>query len=169
MKLAGHIVQRPLFLTAAALVVTFGVGVGLTELIESDLRHQSRLVNVSCRGPSGTGPDSVLAAFVIAERPQTVVVRARGWSAPQPNATEVPRDVLLRVVRNADGVDVARNERWRVAGNERLWGDLKHLAPGDPRHSACVVTLPPGGYSAIVEDRPGQRGLASIEVFVVQQ
>jgi hypothetical protein len=161
--------RRPVVLAGAALLVTFAVSAGLTSLIDSDLDHQSRLMNVSCRGPAGTGPECLLAAFVISDRPQTVVVRARGWAPARATAPEVPRDVLLRVVRNADGVDVGRNERWRAPGNERLWGDLKYFAPGDERHSACVLTLPPGGYSALVEDRAAQPGLAFIEIFVAQR
>lgn len=161
--------RRPLVFGATALLVTFGLGASVTKFVRDDLGHQSRLMNVSCRGPSGTGPESLLAAFVITDRPQTVVVRAHGWSAPKPGVPETHHDLTLRVVRNADGTDVGRNERWRAQGNERLTADLKHFAPTDERHSATVLTLPPGAYSALVEDRSGQPGMAFIEIFVVQQ
>jgi hypothetical protein len=72
------------------------------------------------------------------------------------------------VVRNTDGKDIDRNERWRVAGNERLAGDLKHLAPPDERHAACVVRLEPGAYSAFLETLSGQPASGSIELFVIQ-
>lgn len=160
--------RKSFVLGAAALLVMAGVAAGITKLVDADLQHQSRLMNVSCRGPAGTGPDCLLAAFVIVDRPQTVVVRARGWSMPQAGTPEMPHDLLLRVVRNADGVDVGRNERWRAKGNERLAGDLSKLAPPDERQSATVLTLPPGGYSALVEDRSAQPGMAFIEIFVVQ-
>jgi hypothetical protein len=88
---------------------------------------------------------------------------------PRAGEKEKPHDLLLRIVRNVDGVDVGRNERWKVGGNERLSSDLKNFAPADERHSAIVATLPPGGYSALVEDRSGQPGMAFIEIFVVQR
>ena len=167
--MTNRVLRHPLFLAAAAVAVMFGVAAALTQLIESDLSHQSRLINVSCRGPLGNGPESALLAFVISERPQLVVVRGRGWSKASPNAPEVAHEVRLRVVRNADGTDLGRNESWLAPENKRLRDDLKHLAPGDPKHCACVLTLPPGGYSALIEDRTGRPGLGGIEVFVIQK
>lgn len=164
-----RIPRHPVTLGLAAIAIMFGVAAGLTHLVEGDLRHQSRLINVSCRGQLGNGPDSALLGFVISDRPQLVVVRGRGWSRAAPNAPELSHDVRLRVVNNADGVDLGRNEGWRGPGNERLLHDLKHLAPADPKHCVCVLTLPPGGYSALVEDRAGKSGMAGIEVFVIQQ
>ena len=158
---------RPVVLAAIALLVLFAVGAGMARMVRNDLDHQSRLVNVSCRGPAGTGAQCLLAAFVVSERPQTLVVRAHGWSMPGA-AAETPHDVLLRVVRHSDGIDVGRNERWRVAGNERLSGDLKPFAPADERHSAVVLDLAPGSYSALVEDRASEPGMALIEIFVVE-
>lgn len=164
---AAPFFRRPGFAIGGALLAMFGVAAGVTHLVHRDLEQQSRLINLSCRGPAGTGPDSLLVGFVISERSQTVVFRAQR-AAPLPAAASDP-GLLLRIVRNADGVDVGRNERWQVPANERLQGDLKVFAPADPRHAACVLTLPPGGYSALVEDRaPGGRGLVSVEVFVIR-
>ncbi len=162
------LVHSPIVLLGSAIVVVAAVTAGLTRFVEADLGHQSRLVNVSCRGPVGTGPDCALVGFVIAERSQTVVVRAGGRSAGSAGSPGQQHDVLLRVVNNATGADVGRNQHWRATGNERLEGELKAFAPSDPRHAGCVLTLPPGGYSALVEDRGGGPAIASIEVFVVQ-
>lgn len=161
--------RHPLTLTAVAALVIGGSVAGLTRFVNNDLEHQSRLVNFSSRGPIGTGPECLLSAFVIAERTQTVVVRARGWTQAAPGAPEVPRAVRLRVVRHADGLDVGRNEGWRSAGNERLWGDLKHLAPAEERQPACVMRLEPGGYSAFLENIAGEGGVGSLELFVIQR
>ena len=170
MTLTWHAGSRGSYLLfGVALLAAAGVVAGIAHLVNADLDHQSRLINVSCRGPAGTGPDAMLMAFVISDRAQLVVVRARGTAMPGDGAAEQLRDIRLRIVRNADGVDVGRNETWQGPGNERLQGDLKPYAPGDPRHAACVLTLPPGGYSALVEDRAGGRALATIEIFVVKR
>lgn len=163
------LLRYPVALTIAAFVVTFVVIAGVAHVVESDLARQSRLMNVSCRGPAGTGSDAMLVGFVVSDHPQTVVVRGLGPSLARGGNAAALAEPRLRVVRNHDGTDVGRNERWRVPGNERLWGDLKHLAPPDPNESACVLTLPPGGYSALIESRNGAKGIASIEIFVIKR
>lgn len=168
MKPMLQFLRSPVMLAVAALLAMFGVVAGAAQLVETDLRRQSRLMNVSCRGPAGSGPDAMLVGFVVSDRPQTIVVRGLGASLARGGNAAALSELVLRIVRNADGVDVARNEQWRTRGNERLWSDLAHLAPADPRDAACVVTLPPGGYSALIESRTQQRGLASIEIFVVK-
>lgn len=165
----AQIVRHPAVMALSALVVMITVAAGLTRLVEHDLNHQSRLINVSCYGPIGNAPGCALLAFVISEKPQTVVVRGRGISSPRAGAPEEHHEVRLRVVSHATGEDLGRNENWQVPANRRLQEDLKHLAPADPRQSACVLTLPPGSYSALVEDRAGRPGTAGIELFVVQQ
>ena len=161
--------RSPVILALTALVTMVLVVAGVVRLVEADLRQQSRLVNVSCRGLAGPGPDAMLVGFVVSEAPQTVVVRGLGPSLAKTGTANAITELTLRVVRNADGVDVGRNEHWHEKGNERLWGDLKHLAPAEVNDAACVLTLQPGGYSALIDGRNGAKGMASIEVFVIKE
>lgn len=161
MKRFLHVLQyHPLALAAVGLIAAVGTVAGVAHLVDTDLAQQSRLMNVSCRGPAGTGPDAMLVGFVVNDRPQTLVVRAQGVA---------PAEIVLRVVRNADGKDVGRNSQWRAPGNERLEGDLRHLAPPNSRDAACVLTLEPGAYSALVETKGGAKVTAGIELFVVKR
>jgi hypothetical protein len=161
--------RHPLLLAGCALLATLGAAALIAHLVDADLRQQSRLMNVSCRGPAGTGPDAMLVGFVVNDRPQTLVVRARGESPGGAGNAAGLSEIVLRVVRNADGVDVGRNEQWRAPGNERLQGDLRHLAPAQAKDAACVLRLAPGAYSALVEPKGGQKGMAGIEIFVVKE
>ena len=168
-QLLHGISRHPLVLAGCALLAAVGSAALVGHLVDADLRQQSRLMNVSCRGPAGTGPEAMLVGFVVTDRPQTLVVRAQGASLDGGGNAAGLSEILLRVVRNADGVDVGRNAQWRAAGNERLEGDLKHLAPAHAQDAACVLRLAPGAYSALVEPKGGQKGMAGIEIFVVKE
>lgn len=168
-RLLEFLLRHPVVLAGAALLAMFGAVAGVAHLVKADLARQSRLMNVSCRGLAGTGADAMLVGFVVSDGPQTLVIRGIGPSLAKGGETAALSELVLRVVRHADGVEVGRNEEWNAPGNARLTGDLKHLAPLDPRDAACVLTLEPGGYSALIEAREGKRGVASIEIFVVKE
>jgi hypothetical protein len=163
------VLGHPLWLGLFGLAAGFAAVLGVVRLVESDLRQQSRLVNVSARGPAGGGSGALLLGFVVEEAPQTLVIRALGPSLAKGGVPAALARLTLRVVRNADGKEVARNEAWQAPGNERLTGPLRHLAPSDPNDAACVLRLPPGGYSVLVEPRGTATGVASVEVFVVRE
>ncbi len=169
MKTRHHLSPRlrPSLAASFALLTTIAVVTGLVHLINHDFRRQSHLVNVSVQSMVGVDGQPMIAGFVIADHAQTVVVRALGPSLARLAGPEPLFQPRLRIVRNRDGVDVARNEGWRVAGNERLERDLRSYAPLDPREAVCVATLPAGAYSAVIESRNGVAGLAALEVFVI--
>lgn len=160
------ILRRPLVLALAGLLATAAVVWAVVALLQVDFRQQSNLVNVSIRAQVKP-PEAVIAGFVIARHTQTVVVRALGPSLAAQKVTDVLPQPRLRIVRNQDGVELARNEGWRVSGSPRLLADLAPYAPGDPRDAVCVVTLPAGMYSAVIESRDGQPGTAMLEIFVL--
>ncbi|MDO8540114.1 MAG: hypothetical protein Q7S40_06685 [Opitutaceae bacterium] len=158
---------RPSLAATFAVLTTLAVVTGLVHLLKRDFRRQSHLINVSLQAMVGVGGRPMIAGFVIADHSQTVVVRALGPSVARPADVAPLTQPRLRIVRNRDGVDVAMNEGWRVAANERLERDLKPYAPPDPREAACVLTLPAGAYSAVIESRDGSPGLAGLEIFVL--
>ena len=163
------VTHAPVALSLAAIITLLLAVAGVVRMVETDLEQQSRLVNVSARGPAGTGPEAMLVGFVVSDFPQTVLVRGLGPSLAKAGTANAIPELVLRVVRHADGTDVGRNERWRGPGNERLWGDLKHLAPAEANDAACVLKLAPGGYSVLIEGRNGAKGIASIEIFVIKE
>ncbi len=163
------ITRQPLWLGLFGLAAGFVAVLGVVRFVESDLRQQSRLVNVSARGMAGGGSEALLVGFVVEEAAQTLVVRALGPSLAKSGVGAALPRLTLRVVRNADGKDLARNEAWQAPGNERLSGPLRHLAPPDANDAACVLRLPPGSYSVVVEPRGTKAGVATVEIFVVRE
>lgn len=162
-------IRQPWLLAALGAAALGAALLGIAHIVRGDLDRQNRVANVSARGPAGTGPEALLVGFVVADRPQTVVVRALGPTLAKGGLAGTLQELRLRVVRHADGRDVGRNEAWRVPGNERLWGDLRHLAPPEAREAACVLRLAPGGYSVVVEPIRPERGLAGVELFFVKE
>lgn len=153
-------------LAIAGLLTVAAVVWAVVALLQVDLRRQSHLVNVSFSAP--VRPERpVIAGFVIANHSQDVLVRATGPSLAAQNVKEPLLQPRLRIVRNHDGAELARNEGWRVSGSPRLRSDLAPYAPADPRDAVCIVTLPAGMYSAIVESRDGAPGTVMVEVFVL--
>jgi hypothetical protein len=161
--------RQPLLLAALAAAALLAALFGIAHFVRSDLDRQNRVANVSARGPAGTGPEALLVGFVVTDRPQTVVVRGLGPTLGKSGVAGALQELRLRVVRNADGKDLGRNEAWQAPGNERLWGDLRHLAPPDSRDAACVLRLEPGSYSVLVEPLRPARGLAGVELFLVKE
>jgi hypothetical protein len=64
----------------------------------------------------------------------------------------------------SDGVTIADNDDWNVAGNERLKSDLVWAAPSDSHEAARVLTLPAGAYSVVCESK-GDAGVGIVEVY----
>ena len=163
-------VARPwrsgIFLAVGLLATSAVVGVFVL-VVKADFLRQSRLVNVSYRGLAGPGGAAMVAGFVIADHPQTVVVRALGPSLASQGVANPLKNPRLRIVRNKTGAELARNEGWRVPGNERLWSDLSPYAPADPHDAVCVMTLRAGAYSAVIEPCSGAAGTAMVEIFVI--
>jgi hypothetical protein len=151
-----------------ALLAIAAVVVGMVQLFRIDILNQSRLFSFSCRARVGQGAESMIAGFTIQEHSQTIVVRAAGPSLASYGVDGAVAGTTLRVIRQSDGKEIARNDDWRAPGNERLLTDLRAYAPKDPREAACVLRLRPGAYTVIVEGKGGTQGIALVEIFKVQ-
>ena len=138
-------------------------GVGLVEAFAIDPHSRSRLANVSTRAVVGTGEEAMIAGFVLQET-STIVVRAQGPSLAAYGVTDPVTDPVLRVVRQADGVEIDRNDDWDVPANARLKTDLAAYRPAHAQEAARVLTLPPGLYTVLVEGK-GAPGVGLVEVF----
>jgi hypothetical protein len=151
-----------------ALLAIAAVVVGMVQLFRIDIQSQSRLFSFSCRARVGQGVESMIAGFTIQEHSQTIVVRAAGPSLALYGVDGAVADTTLRVIRQSDGQEIARNDDWRAPGNERLHADLREYAPKNPREAACVLRLQPGAYTVIVGAKGGAPGIALVEIFRVQ-
>jgi hypothetical protein len=127
----------------------------------------ARLVNISTRMQTLTGADVMIGGFVIGgSASKTVVVRARGPSLAQFGIANVLANPLLQLFSGQ--TQIAVNDDWVAAANAQQIS-ASGFAPAVANESAILVTLAPGGYTAIVSGAGGGTGVGLIEVFEVDR
>jgi hypothetical protein len=149
-------------------------GVGLFEAFEVDGgASSSKLINISTRARVEGGDGVMIGGFIIGgSSAKTVAIRARGPSmsgAP----FFVPGTLANPFLRLFSGSTVIGfNDNWQDLQPEEITGAM--LSPCDPNpgqavapdncalESGMVVSLPPGGYTAIVT---GGIGVGLAEIF----
>jgi ELWxxDGT repeat protein len=128
-----------------------------------------RLINLSGRARVMTGDDVAIAGFIIGGGSnKTVMLRARGPSLATYGVEDALRNPIVQLFRSSDGELIAANDDWATATNALAveWTGLK---PTDPRESAILISLPPGGYTAVVSGVEGTQGIGIVEVFEMAQ
>jgi len=114
-----------------------------------------------------TGNDVMIGGFIIGgSSSKTVVVRARGPSLIPFGITNALANPTLQLVRSSDQVTIATNDDWQNASNASAI-TASGFAPSNSLESAILMTLPPGGYTAIVSGVGGGTGVGIVEVFEV--
>ncbi len=102
-------------------------------------------------GPSDTGAVEVM-------------VRAIGPSLanvnpPVPNALSDP----VLELHDGNGATLVTNDDWK--DTQHIAIEATGLAPTDDRESAILMTLEPGGYTAIVRGKGATTGIALVEGY----
>jgi len=154
-----------------------GTGVALGEAYDGDLWGTARLVNVSARTWVGPGDSSLIAGFVVVGgSSKTLLIRAVGPTLADPpyNVEGVLTNPVLRIHRLGEDSPLFQNDNWEsisyseeIASTAGLAGAFS-LAPGS-NDAVLLLTLPPGGYTAVVSSADGTTGVALVEVYEVQQ
>lgn len=146
----------------------------LIELYDASPAGSGRgvLTNLSARARVPAGDGALIAGFVIrGQAALTVLIRAIGPALRPLGVTDALPATRLALVR--DGETRFSNLRWATAANAL---DLREaarqtgafaLVPGSA-DSAMLVTLPPGGYTAVVDSPTGAGGVALVEVYEVR-
>ena len=132
----------------------------------------SQLGNISTRSFVQTGDNVMIGGFIVqGTGPKRVVIRAIGpelsqYGVPDPLAN--PRLQLYNVA----GVLIGSNDDWQhtIIGGVITHSQVADIqnsghAPGDPRESAIIATLPPGNYTAIVRGVNATTGVGLVEVY----
>ena len=152
--------------TAILSGVNNGTGVGLVAVYEVD-RFEVPLVNISTRGLVLTGNDVMIGGFIVqGNGPQNVVVTAAGPSLANFGITNALQNPTLQLVRSSDQAVLATNDDWQTAPNAQQIQDAG-FAPADPKEPAIMMSLPPGGYTAIVSGASGGTGVGIVAVYTV--
>jgi len=148
--------------TGNALVEVYDLGTA-----SLDVSSNVQLGNISTRGLVQTNDNVMIGGFIVqGDMPATVIVRAIGPSLTQYNVPNALQDPTLEL-HDHTGAVIKSNDNWM---NDPGAAQIRtnHLAPGDPRESATIVTLQPGNYTVIVRGKNNTTGIALVEGYVLQ-
>lgn len=119
-------------------------------------------VNLSTRGTVGKGDDVLIGGLIIdGSAAKKVIIRALGPSIPVPGALADPTLEL----HDGNGTKLAADDNWQDDPDQAAKIQATTIPPTDPRESALVESLPPGGYTAIVRGAGNTTGVALVEVY----
>jgi hypothetical protein len=141
-------------------------GVAVVEAYDLDTSTNSRLANISTRGKVEAGDNVMIGGCIIGGYESTKVgIRAIGPSLLNSGVSGPLVDPTLDLY-NGNGALLAQNDDWRTSQEQALIDS--GLAPTDDRESAMIVSLVPGGYTAIVRGKNDMTGVALVEVYNLQ-
>jgi hypothetical protein len=136
----------------------------LVEVYNVDIDYSPALLNISTRGPVGSGDDVMIAGFVIrGDRERRVLVRGVGPSLAASGVANPLLDPVLEI-HDQNG-QIAANDDWRSDQETEI--NAAGFAPGDNREAAVILSLWPGSYTAIVRGKDNTAGNALVEVFAL--
>lgn len=138
------------------------------------LPEQSKLINISTRSFVGAGENVLIAGFIIRGTvPKQVLIRASGPALLKYSVTGVLPDPMLEL---HDPTTVLRtNDNW---GDDPVSKSAILAATGSSgafplddgsKDAAMLLSLPPGGYTAVVKDKNGAAGVGLVEVYEVDR
>lgn len=159
--------------TAHVTTADASTGTVLLEVYDADNPGDSdtRIVNLSSRGPVGTGDDILIVGFVInGSAPKKVLLRGVGPALTPLGVTGALADPTLQLYSGTKLVN--ENDNWSagadaadIAAAAKTCGAMT-LDPGT-KDAAILVELQPGVYSAHVRGAGGATGVALVEVYEV--
>ncbi|MBL9204639.1 MAG: hypothetical protein JNN01_06115 [Opitutaceae bacterium] len=151
-----------------------GAGTALAELYEypEAMPSTRRLVNASTRGKV-TADRPLIAGFSLqGEVPRTVLIRGAGPALALFGVNDILTDPRLTLY-DSNGQALWSNDDWSAVLEERTTTGLASgkagAFPFDPgsKDAGMVVTLPAGGYTAVLTGAGSSAGTALIEVYEV--
>jgi len=120
-------------------------------------------VNISARAAVGAGKNDVLdGGFIVVHGPKSVLIRALGPSLVAEGLVGTLKDPTLEL-HDSSGSIIASNDNWRDSQEAQIVAT--GIAPNDDRESALLLTLEPGGYTAIVLGKADSTGVAVVELY----
>ncbi len=131
----------------------------------------SRLSNLSCRGPVGSGASQLIAGFVTQGPPTTLLIRAAGPALAPFGVSGFLTDPALTVQDIATGAIAASNDNWGDGGDAQAIASLALSLGAFPFSAGSLdaglaTTLPAGPYTAAVSGAPGSTGSTTlVEIY----
>lgn len=136
------------------------------------LSTTTQLANVATRGVAGAGANSMIVGFVVSgTKPKKILLRAIGPTLANFQVPGTLSDPIL-TLKNSNTTDVASNDNWEQnttataaeirAASTRVGAFA--LATGS-KDAVILVTLPPGGYTALVSSPSSVPGVVLLEAY----
>jgi hypothetical protein len=120
-------------------------------------------INISARAAVGAGKNDVLdGGFIVVNGPKSVLIRALGPSLVAAGLSDALQDPTLEL-HDGSGSIIASNDNWRDSQEAQIVAT--GIPPNDDRESALLLTLEPGGYTAIVLGKADSTGVAVVELY----
>ena len=149
--------------TAILSGVNSASGIGLVEVYDLETTSDSTLANLSTRGFVGTGDNVLIGGLVVAEGDNPItVLRAIGPALASAGIANPLNDPVLELY-DANGTLIALNDNWK--DGQPIAAKATLLNPIDDREATIVVSLRPGGYTAIVRGKGNTTGVALVEAY----
>ncbi len=129
-----------------------------------------RLMNVSSRAQTGTGPAAHVVGFVVSgPKPKTMLIRGVGAALADFGVAGALGDPTLALF-GATGPAIATNDSWADNANAAEIRTATALTGAfalseASRDAALLVTLDPGAYTAQVAGAGGATGISLIEIY----
>ncbi|MCF3651913.1 sialidase family protein [Synoicihabitans lomoniglobus] len=152
-------------------------GVALAELFEIAPVDESgaHLVNLSTRAQVGTGDDVLIGGFILSgTSPRRYLIRAVGPSLTSFDIDAPLADPMLQLFRAGSSFPIARNDDWSVSPSATAILHTSQRAGAfalepNTRDAALIVTLEPGGYTAMISGVGNTTGVGLIEVYTLDE
>lgn len=138
------------------------MGVGVVEVYDLNPTANSKLANISTRGPVELGDNALIAGFISGNGVAKVVVRALGPTLANFGIEHPLQNPTLELF-DSSGSSVATNDDWQTAQQTEI--EATGLQPNDPRESAILTMLVPGNHTAVVRGVEDTTGVAVVEVY----
>ena len=122
---------------------------------------ESQLQNISTRLEVQTGDNVSVVGFIITgNAPKKVIVRGIGPSLT--GISPVLADPVIEL-HGPDGSLITSNDNWKDSQQADI--EESTIPPRNDLESAIVVTLAPGGYTAIVSGKNATSGIGLVELY----
>lgn len=161
--------------TTQVSAATGASGIALVEVYDagdSSTASGPRVVNISTRGRASSGDGALIAGFVISgNSPKRVLLRGIGPGLANFKVSGVLANPVLTLMSGA--TTVTSNDDWATQTGSVTASDLMvamasvgafSLSPTS-KDATLLLTLKPGGYTALVTGKNGASGIALVEVY----
>jgi hypothetical protein len=141
-------------------------GVAVVEAYDVTQVAASKLANISTRSFVSTGPNIVIAGFILGNNSgdDSVILRGIGPSLTASGVPDALADPTLEL-RDGNGVLLTGNNNWQDDPSQAAVIAAAGLAPTSALESGIAVILPPGTYTALLSGLSDGTGVGLIEVY----